>query len=216
MDLHERRFLTAHDRAYLEEIELILSHVEGVTSERLLAAVRSVARELQRARTQDEHAVATTIFPYGGARAHAEVLAALIVTPRAPSRFSLVALALLAAVAGLLGMRVVLTLLFQRFEPVRIGWMDVTLALGAVVMILLATGSRWLPARLRAVNWFWLSLALGLVIGLGAARVLRSIELRRTIVTLPLWGAAILAVACGALTWLLTWPDDQNVFRGPE
>ena len=91
-----------------------------------------------------------------------------------------------------------------------------TLALGAVFIILLATGPRWLPARLRAVNWFWLSLALGLVIGLGAARVLRSVEWRTTIITLPLWGAAIIAVACGALTWLLTWPDDQNIYRAGE
>jgi len=216
MELHERRFLTAADMAYLEEVEVALVRVHRVSPERANRAIRAVARELQQARTLGDGAVPTALLPYGGAAAHAEVLAALLVTPRAPTRISLAMLALLAAVAGLLGMRVVLALVFRRFEPMRIGWIDVTLAIVVVGVILGAARSIWLPDRLGRINWFWVSLVLGVSLGIGATALLRAADVHRTVVTLPLWLAAAIAAVCGALTWLLTWPDDQNIYRGVE
>lgn len=216
MELHERRFLTADDMAYLEEVEVALVRMHRLSPERANRAVRVVARELQYARTQGERGAPRALLPYGGASAHAEVLAALLVPPRAPTRISLALLALLAAVAGLLGMRVVLALVFRRFEPVRIGWIDVTLAVVVVGVILGAARSLRLPGRLARINWFWVSLALGLALGIGATALLRAVDVHRTVVTLPLWLAAVVAAICGALTWLLTWPDDQSIYRGAE
>lgn len=216
MELHERRFLTADDMAYLEEVEVALVRVHHVAPERANRAVRMVGRELQHARARGEGGTPSALLPFGGASAHAEVLAALLVPPHAPTRVSLAALALLAAVAGLLGMRVVLALIFRRFEPVRIGWIDVTLAVVVVGVILGAARSLWLPGRLARINWFWVSLLLGLALGIGATALLRAINVHWTVVTLPLWLAAVIAAVCGALTWLLTWPDDQTVYRGTE
>ncbi|MGI8857942.1 MAG: hypothetical protein ACR2JW_19565 [Thermomicrobiales bacterium] len=214
MDLHERRFLTARDLAYLEEIELTLVRVHGITAERAGGAVRQVARELQRARTLGNRTPPGTLFACDSARAHAEVIAALLVAPRGPNRISLALLALLAAVAGLLGMRVMLALVFRRLEPVRIGWVEITLAIVVVLVILGVARSRWLPGRLGRINWFGAALGLGIALGLGATTLLRALNVQRTIVTLPLWLAAALAAGCGALTWLFTWPDDQQIDRG--
>lgn len=216
MDLHERRFLTAEDLAYLEQIEVTLVRAHGISPARAGGAVRQIARDLHRARALGDRTPPASLLAYGGARAHAEVLAAMLVAPRAPSRASLALLALLAAVAGLLGMRVVLAVVFRRFEPVRIGWVDVTLAIVVVAVILGAARTRWLPGRLGRTNWFWGSLALGVALGLGATVLLRTLDVHRTIVTFPLWAAAALAAMCGALTWLLTWPDDQTLYTGAD
>ena len=155
MDLHERRFLTASDRAYLEEIELALVRVHGVPAERAGEAVRQVAREIQRHRTQGDRTPADALFACGGAGGHAEVIAALLVAPRAPKRVSLALLALLAAVAGLLGMRVVLALAFRRLEPVQIGWVDTTLAIVVVAVILGASRARPVAGSVRADKLAW-------------------------------------------------------------
>lgn len=216
MDLHERRFLTANDLAYLEEIELALVRVHGIPAERASEAVRQIAREVQRHRTRGDRTPAAPLFQCGGAAGHAEVIAALLVAPRAPKRSSLAFLALLAAAAGLLGMRVLLALIFRRLEPVRIGGVDLALAVVVVAVILGASRSRWLPGRLGRIPWLVASLILGVALGLGATALLRALDVQRTIVTLPLWLAAALAVVCGTLTWLLTWPDDQPVYRGGE
>ncbi len=216
MDLHERRFLTARDLAYLEEIELALVRVHGVSAERAGEAIRPVARELQRHRTRGDRTPAAPLFACGGAGGHAEVIAALLVAPREPKHASLALLALLAAVAGLLGMRVVLALVFRRLEPVRIGGVDLTLAVVVVTVILGAARSRWLAGRLDRIPWLAASLILGVALGLGATALLRALDVQRTIVTLPIWLAAALALICGALTWLLTWPEDQAVYGGGE
>ena len=213
MDVHERRFLTTSDLAYLEQIEVALVRVHGVSLERAGDAVRQVARELQRHRTRGEEEPAASLFAYGGAGAHAEVIAAMLVAPRGPRRASLAILAFLAAVAGLLGMRVVLALAFRRPEPLQIGWIDVTLAIVVVSVILGASRSRRLPDQLGRTNWFVVALVLGVVLGLGATALLRTLDVRRTIITLPLWLAAAIAVVCGVFTWLLTWPDDPPVYR---
>jgi len=216
VDIHERRFLTTDDLAYLEAIELTLVRVHGIPPERAGGAVRPLARELQHLRALGDRTPPSLHFAFGGAAAHAEVVAAVLITPKTPGRFSLAMLALLAAVAGLLGMRVLLALIFRRIEPVRIGWVDVTLAIVVVAAILGASRSLWLPNRLDRTHWFWVSLLLGVAIGLGATALLRTLGVQGAIVTMPLWLAAALAVACGALTWLLTWPDDQPVYRGSE
>jgi hypothetical protein len=140
----------------------------------------------------------------------------LLVAPREPKHASLALLALLAAVAGLLGMRVVLALVFRRLEPVRIGGVDLTLAVVVVTVILGAARSRWLAGRLDRIPWLAASLILGVALGLGATALLRALDVQRSIVTLPIWLAAALALICGALTWLLTWPEDQAVYRGGE
>jgi hypothetical protein len=216
VELHERRFLTARDLAYLEEIEVALVRVHGIPAARAGEAMRELARELQRHRVRGDRTPAAPLFACGGATEHAEMIAALLVRPDAPKRASLALLALLAAVAGLLGMRVVLALVFRRLEPVRIGGVDLTLAIVVVAVILGASRSRWLPGRLGRIPWLAASLILGVAIGAGATALLRIFDVRRTIVTLPLWLAASLALICGALTWLLTWPDDQQVYRGGE
>lgn len=216
LDLHERRFLTADDLAYLEAIELALVRLHGISAERAGGAVRPVAREIQRARTLGKRTPAAALFAQRGASIHAEALAALLVAPRTHGRASLGALALLAAIAGLLGMRVLLAVVFRRFAPIQIGWVDVTLALVVVMVILGATRSQRLPDRLGRSNWMWLSLALGIALGLGATALLRTLDIHRTVLTLPLWLAAVLAAACGSLTWLLTWPDDQTVYAGAD
>jgi hypothetical protein len=213
LDVHERRFLTTSDLAYLEEIELALVRVHGVPAERAGEALRPVARELQRHRTRGDRTAAAPLLAYGGAAGHAEVIAALLIAPRAPKRSSLALLALLAAVAGLLGMRVVLALAFRRSAPVRIGWVDLTLVIAVVAVILGAARSRQSPDRFGRIPWLGVSLVLGVALGLSATALLRALDVRRTIVTLPLWLAAALAVACGMLTWLLTWPDDQPVYQ---
>ncbi len=209
MDLHERRFLTADDRTYLDEIELTLARVYHLPPERIGLVVRALGREVQRDRAQGDHTPVALRYPYGGAAGHAEVLAALLVTPRPPSRIFLGVLALMGAAAGLLGMRVFLALVFRNFRPVHIGWLDIALAVIVVGVILVAARSVWLPERLGRINWLWISLALGIVIGLGATYVLRILQVQRTLVTLPLWLAGAIAAVCGALTWLLTWPGDD-------
>lgn len=209
MDLHERRFLTADDRTYLDEIELTLAHVYHLPPERIGLVVRALGREMQRERVQGDHTLVAVRYPYGGAAGHAEVLAALLITPRPPSRIFLSVLALMGAAAGLLGMRVFLALVFRNFTPVHIGWIDIVLAVIVVGVILVAARSVWLPERLGHINWLWISLALGIVIGLGATYVLRILHVQRTLVTLPLWLAGVIAAVCGALTWLLTWPGDD-------
>lgn len=211
MDIHERRFLTVADRAYLDEIELTLARVYGIPPERGAIVVREIGRELRRARAQGDQRPITAHFPYGGAAGHAEVLALLLAPPRPPSRFFLGLLALMGAAAGLLGMRVILALLFRNFAPVRIGWLDIALAVVVVSVILGAARSVWLPQRLGPMNWLWMSLTLGVVIGFGATALLRALHVQRTFLTLPLWLAAIIAVICGALTWLLTWPGDALI-----
>lgn len=216
MELHERRFLSADDLAYLAAMEVALVRVHGIPNERAGGAVRQVARELQRARTRGNQAAAASLFGQRSAPAHAEAVAALLLAPKMHGRASLAALALLAAVAGLLGMRVLLALVFRRFAPVQIGWLDVLLALVVVCAILGATRSRRLPDRLGRGNWLGVSLALGVALGLGATALLRTLDVHRTVVTLPLWLAAMLAAVCGALTWLLTWPDDQTTYIATE
>ncbi len=209
MDLHERRFLTADDRTYLDEIEVTLARVYHIPPERSGVVVRVLAREVQRDRARGDQTPATVRYPYGGAKGHAEVLAALLIAPRPPSRLFLGVLALMGAVAGLLGMRVLLALVFRNFAPVRVGWLDIALAVVVVGVILGASRSVWLPDRLGRLNWLGISLALGIVIGLGATFVLRALHIQRTLATLPLWLAAIIAAVCGALTWLLTWTGDD-------
>jgi hypothetical protein len=78
-------------------------------------------------------------------------------------------------------------------------------------VILGAARSVWLPRHLGPIPWLWASLALGMVIGLGATALLRMLHAERTLLTLPLWLAAIIAAFCGALTWLLTWPSDEVI-----
>ncbi len=211
MDLHERRFLTADDRAYLDEIELTLARVYRIPPERVGAVVRDLGHEMQHARMRGDRRPPGALLPYGGAARHAEMLAALLVAPRPPSRVFLGLLALMGAAAGLLGMRVLLALVFRDFAPVRIGWLDIVLAATVVGVILGAARSARLPTRLGPMNWLWMALALGVAIGLGATHLLRALHAQRTLVTLPLWLAAIIAAVCGALTWLLTWPGDDLI-----
>lgn len=211
MDIHERRFLTADDRAYLDEVELTLAHAYGIPPERAAMAIREIGRELRRARAQGDRRPIIAHFPYGGVAGHAEALAVLLAPPRPSSGAFLCVLALMGAVAGLLGMRVVLALVFRDFAPVRIGWLDSTLAVIVVGVILGAARSAWLPQRLGPNHWLSVSLALGMMIGLGATVLLRALHAQRTLFTLPLWLAAIIAAVCGVLTWLLTWPGDDVI-----
>lgn len=213
MDIHERRFLTADDRAYLDEIELTLARVYHIPPERIGVVVRALGREVQRERARGDQTPATIRYPYGGATGHAEVLAALLVAPRPPSRIFLAVLALMGAVAGLLGMRVLLALVFRNFSPVHLGWLDGVLAVIVVGVILGAARSAWLPDRLGRLNWLGISLALGIVIGLGATYTLRALHVQRSLVTLPLWVAVVIAAVCGALTWLLTWPGEDLPYQ---
>lgn len=216
LELHERRFLTADDLAYLESVEVALVRTHGIPVERASAAVRQVARVLQRTRVGGEGLPAAALFGQHDARGHAEAIAAMLLAPRARSPWSLALLALLAAIAGLLGMRVVLALIFRRFEPVRIGWVDVTLAAAVVAVILGAERSRRLPGALGRGNWMAASLVLGVAIGLGVTVLLRRLDAHRTLATLPLWAAALLAIVAAALTWLFTWPDDGLAIRATE
>jgi hypothetical protein len=216
MDLHERRFLMADDRAYLDEIELTLARVYHIPPERIAVVVRELGHEIQHARMRGDRRPPGLLLPYGGAAKQSEILAALLTSPRPTSRLFLGLLALMGAAAGLFGMRVLLALVFRDFAPVRIGWLDVVLAAGVVGVILGAARSVRLPARLGPMNWLWVSLALGIVIGLGATALLRALHVQRTLITLPLWLAAIIAAACGALTWLLTWPGDDLLSPGGD
>ncbi len=212
MDVHERRFLTAEDRKSLDDVELALARTYCIPPERVMIVVRELAGELRHARSRGNQQPTSVHFPYGGAAAHAEALAALLVPPRPPSRLFLGALALMGAAAGLLGMRVLLAVVFRDFAPVRIGWLDVLLGVIVIGIILGATRSVRLPTHLGPLNWLWMSLALGITIGLGATHLLRALHAQRTLVTLPLWVAALIAAVCGALTWLLTWPGDDPLF----
>ncbi len=213
MDLHERRFLTADDRAYLDAVEVALVRVHGIPSARAASAIRGAAVELNRKRMIGEGAPPASLFMHGGPEAHAEALAALMTQPRGPTRWSLASLALLAAVAGLLGMRVVLGIAFRRFDPVRIGWTDVTLAVCIVGGILIAARWtrlwRWLSVR----SWAWIAPAAGIAIGIGVVVLLRRLHAQGTLVTLPFWAAAAIAAACGALAWLFTWPEERDLGR---
>ncbi len=211
MDVHERRFLTTNDRQYLDDVELTLARVYRIPPERAGTVVRALGRDLQRMRARGDQTPPGVQFPYGGAVGHAEALAALIVAPIPPSPVFPGLLVLMSAGSGLLGMRVLLALLFRDFAPVRIGWLDIALAVVVVGVILGAAQSAWLPKRLGRINWLSLSLVLGITIGLGATALLRVLDVHRTLLTLPLWLAAVIAAVCGALTWLLTWPGDDLI-----
>jgi len=213
MDAHERRFLTADDRAYLDAVEVALVRVHGIPPGRAAGAIRGAAGTLNRRRMAGEHGAPASFFVHGGPQAHAEAIAALLTQPRGPTRWSLAGLALLAAVAGLLGMRVVLGVVFRQFDPVRIGWTDVTLAICIVGGILIA--ARWtrLWGWIGVRAWAWLAPIAGIGIGIGVVFLLRALHARGTLVTLPFWGAAAIAAACGALAWLFTWPEDRDLGR---
>ncbi|MGI8689139.1 MAG: hypothetical protein ACR2M3_11230 [Thermomicrobiales bacterium] len=211
MDVHERRFLTTNDRQYLDNVELTLTRVYRLPPEHAGAVVRALGRDLQRMRARNDQTPPGVHFPYGGAAGHAEALAALIVAPPPPSPIFFGFLALMGSAAGLLGMRVLLALAFRDFAPVRIGWLDIALAVIVVCVILGAAQSAWLPKRLGRINWLSISLILGIMIGLGATALLRALHAQRALVSLPPWLAAVLAAACGALTWLLTWPGDDLI-----
>ncbi len=86
MELHERRFLTTADLNYLETVELTLARVYRIPPEQIGLVVRALGRELQQMRARGDQTPSTIHFPYGGAAEHAEILAALILTPRPPSR----------------------------------------------------------------------------------------------------------------------------------
>lgn len=216
MDVHERRFLTADDRRYLDDVELALTRTYRIPPERAAMIVRELSGALRRARTRGDRQSANVHFSYGGAAAHAEALAALLLSPRPPSRVFLGVLALMGTAAGLLGMRVLLAVVFRNFAPVRIGWLDVLLGAVVVSAILCASRSVRLPTHLGPLNWLGASLALGVIFGLGATYLLRALHLQRTLITLPLWVAAVIAAVCGALTWLLTWPGDDAMFPTGE
>jgi hypothetical protein len=213
MDVHERRFLTADDRAYLDAVEVALMRVHGIPPGRAAGAIRRAAAALNRQRMAGGRGAPASLFVHGGPQAHAEALAALLTQPRGPTRLSLAALALLAAAAGLLGMRVVLGVVFRQFGPVRIGWTDVTLAVCIVGGILVAARWtrlwRWIGVR----AWTWLAPVAGIGIGIGVVFLLRALHASGTLVTLPFWGAAAIAAACGALAWLFTWPEDRDLGR---
>jgi hypothetical protein len=213
MDAHERRFLTADDRAYLDAVEVALVRVHGIPSGQAAGAIRGAAAELNRQRMVGARGAPASFFVHGGAAEHAEALAALLTQPRGPARGSLAALALLAALAGLLGMRVVLGVAFRRFDPVRIGWTDVTLAVCIVGAILVA--ARWTrPWRALGVQaWAWIAPVGGIALGIGAVVVLRALHARGTLLTMPFWLAAAVAAVCGALAWLFTWPEDRDMGR---
>ncbi|GEM_PF-5472360 len=211
MDIHERRFLTADDRTYLDEIELTLARVYSIPPERVGVTVRALGRELQRVRARGDQRPPDAHFPYGGAAQHAEILAALLVSPRPRSRLFLGLLALMGAAAGLLGMRVLLALAFRNFTPVRIGWLDILLAIVVVSVILRASRSVWLPAHLGPKNWLWMSLVLGITIGLSTTYLLRVLHVHGALFALPFWLATAIAATCGGLTWLLTWPGDDPI-----
>ena len=211
MEVHERRFLTANDRQYLDEVELTLARVYRIPPERAGTVARALGRDLQRMRARGDQTPPGVQFPYGGAAGHAEALAALIVVPHPPSLVFLGLLALMGAAAGLLGMRVLLALVFRDFAPVHIGWLDIALAGVVVGVILGAAQSAWLRKRLGRINWLSISLVLGITIGLGATALLRALHVQHTFVGLPLWLAAVIAAVCGALTWLLTWPGDNVI-----
>lgn len=211
MDVHERRFLTTKDRQYLDDVELTLARVYHIPPERAGEIVRALGRDLRQMRARGDQTPPGVQFPYGGAVGHAEALAALIVAPQPPSPVSLGLLSLMGAVAGLLGMRVVLAVIFRDFAPLRIGWLDIALTVIIVGVILSAAQSAWLPKRLGRSNWLSLSLILGVTIGLGATALLRVLDVHRTLLALPLWLAAVIAAVCGALTWLLTWPGDDLI-----
>jgi hypothetical protein len=210
VDLHERRFLTADDRAYLDAVEIALVRVHGIPAGRAADEIRGVARELNRQRMVGADGAPASLFIHGGPEAHAEALAALLTQPRGPTRWSLASLALLAAVAGLLGMRVVLGVVLRQFGPVRIGWTDVTLAACIVGGVLVAARWtrlwRWIGVR----AWAWVAPVAGIVLGIGAVFLVRTLHARGTFVTLPFWGAAAIAIVCGALAWLFTWPEDRD------
>lgn len=213
MDAHERRFLTAADRAYLDAVEVALVRVHGIPSGRAASAIRGAAIELNRQRMVGARDAPASFFVHGGAAEHAEAIAALMMQPRGPARGSLAALALLAALAGLLGMRVVLGVIFRRFDPVRIGWTDVTLAICIVGGILIA--ARWsrLWRALSVRAWAWIASVGGVALGIGAVVLLRVLHAQGTLLTMPFWLAAAIAAACGALAWLFTWPEDRDVGR---
>jgi len=216
VDLHERRFLTTTDRAYLEDIEVALVRVHGVAPERATRAVRPLVVAVRRQRATGSQTPTTAFFGYGSAGAHAEALAALLVAPRASGTASLALLGLLAAVAGLLGIRAALGLAFRRFEPVRVGTIDLSLAVLVVIVILAIARFSALLVPTKRGNWIAISLILGVALGLGATFSLRIAAIERTLVTIPWWLAAVIALLSGAVTWLLTWPDDQRALGNAE
>src|SRR5690242_7575867 len=78
MDLHERRFLMADDRAYLDEIELTLARVYHIPPERIAVVVRELGHEIQHARMRGDRRPPGLLLPYGGAAKQSEILAALL------------------------------------------------------------------------------------------------------------------------------------------
>ncbi|MHB8645942.1 MAG: hypothetical protein ACYDAR_09170 [Thermomicrobiales bacterium] len=211
MDIHERRFLTADDRAYLDDVELTLARVYRIPPERVGVAVRALGREIQRVRARGDQQPTGAHFPYGGAAAHAEILAAMLVTPRPRSGLFLGLLALMGAAAGLLGTRVLLALVFRNFTPIGIGWLDIVLAIVVVSVILGASRSARLPDHLGPINWLGISLLLGITIGFSATCLLHVLHVYGALFTLPFWLATAIAAACAGLTWLLTWPGDDLI-----
>ncbi len=217
MDEHDKPFLTRADRAYLDMLFLALEKTDGISPDRAAAAMREVATGLHRHRMRGDIAPAERVYAYGGVAAHAEMIAALLVVPpRRRWRGAMALLALLAAAAGILGVRVIFGVVFRRIEPVGIdGFQLVLVGLIAGVVYLL---TMWDSAntRLQRGGWFGVALPLGALSGIALVRVLRPLHLDHILIALPFWVAAMLVVVFVALLWLFTLPDDRDVFSPIE
>jgi len=210
MDEAKRPFLTARDREYLDALFAELTDRHALTPDLASASVRGVADALHRKRMCGAAADPSPLFWYASLPEHAVAVAALATAPRERWSPSFAALALLATVAGALGARIALALVFRHLTPLRISGPDLALVATVMGVVLLAARVRRATRLLQGAGIAGV-LALGAVLGVALGRVLRSLGIDGTLVVLPFWLAVLVVVICGAALWLLSTPRDEII-----
>ncbi len=210
MDEAKRPFLTAHDREYLDTLFTELTDRHALTPDLASAGVRDVADALHRKRMCGATADPPPLFWCASLGEHAVAVAALTIPPRERHSPSFAALALLATVAGALGARIALDLVFRHLTPLRIGGPDLALVATVAGGVLLAARAGRTARLLQGAGVAGV-LALGAALGVALGRVLRSLGIDGTLVVLPFWLAVLVATACGAALWLLSTPRAEIV-----
>ncbi len=210
MDEAKRPFLTARDHEYLDALFAELTDRHALTPDLASASVRGVADALHRQRMCGATADPPSLFWCASLAEHAMAVAALTIPPRERRPPSFAALALLATVAGALGARIILAVVFRHVTPLRIGGPDLALIATVAGGVLLAARAGRAARLLQGAGVAGV-LALGAVLGVVIGRVLRSLGVDGTLVVLPFWLAVLVAVACGAALWLLSTPREEIV-----